>query len=196
MRCEGPRLAVWDSPVEQQLCSFSGPLDHGPQRCMTDIEHITECGWVCCRSSHRCIAAPHVQQATGPQVRPVYRIRSCCWWPRKSSSPAGQGRGRGLGLPSVTQPARWRPLGRANSCCEPSRRGRPPAAHAALEPCYRWQPALRWLSCPAWPHRERLGGRDPRLPLDPGLFQRVHRGDQPADQKAKRLGHGLRNVAN
>ncbi len=97
---------------------------------------------------------------------------SCCSWPRKSSSPAAQGRGRGLGLPSVTRPARWRPLPGQTDAASRLRRGRLPAAHAALERCYRWQPALGWLSCPGWPHRGRLGGRDPRLPLDPELFQR------------------------
>jgi hypothetical protein len=44
----------------------------------------------------------------------------------------------------------------------------------------------------ACPHRQSLGGRDPCLPLDRGLFQRADRGREPAHQKVKRVGHGFR----
>jgi transposase len=82
-----------------------------------------------------------MQQATlgiGARAGPLYRIRKLLLWPQ-SSSPAKDERGCGLGLPSVTRPARWRPPGRARSCCPPSTPRSPwRRPRAALERFYRW----------------------------------------------------------
>jgi hypothetical protein len=76
--------------------------------------------------------------------------------------------------------------GRAKSSCGPST---PRSA--------RRQPAPRWTASTvgrqrqgggavtAGPHRQGVGGRDPCLACHQGLFQRVHRGRQPADQEGQ-----------
>jgi hypothetical protein len=43
----------------------------------------------------------------------------------------------------------------------------------------------------ACPHRQGVGGRDPRLPLDRWLLQRAHRGHQPAHQEGQAGGARL-----
>jgi hypothetical protein len=70
-------------------------------------------------------------------------------------------------------------------------------AHVALVRFYRLGRRRRGSrTVAACPHRQSLGGRDPCLPLDRGLFQRADRGREPAHQKVKRVGHGFRNFAN
>jgi hypothetical protein len=63
------------------------------------------------------------QQATlghrGRKGDPLYRIRSCCWWP-PSSSVAGDECGCGLGWRLEILVVRWPRPGRARNCCAPS----------------------------------------------------------------------------
>jgi hypothetical protein len=70
------------------------------------------------------------------------------------------------------------------------------AARTALDRFYRWQTASGWRSRHGLPHRQGLGGRDPRLPRHRRPLQRAHRGRQPAHQEVKRVGHGFHNFAN
>jgi hypothetical protein len=130
-----------------------------------------------------------VQQATlGHRGRSTTRYTgsaSSCSWPQ-SSSPSQDKRACALGWPPGIRPARWPRPGRARSCSGTST---PWSACRLPEPPLCASTAGQTVSkCGAvapGPHRAGLGGQDPRLACHRGLFQRAHRGGEPAHQEGQ-----------
>jgi hypothetical protein len=74
------------------------------------------------------------------------------------------------------------------------RSGSGPRRARALLPLGRRR--QRYRAVPACPHRQGVGGRDPRLACHRRLLQRAHRGGQPAGQEGQAGRAGFRNFAN
>jgi hypothetical protein len=131
----------------------------------------------------------------GRKLDPLYHIRKLLLVAAQEQLTSRARAGRGTGLPSVTRQARWRPLGRANSCCEPSTprspagRSRRPGALLPLAAGVGVAELSRLAAPWAW-EGEILAFHS---------AQGCSNGSTEAISlltNAKRLGHGLRNVAN
>ena len=130
-----------------------------------------------------------VQQATlghrGRKRDPLYRIRKLLLTAAEQLTERGRVRLR-AGL-STGDPTGGRPRpGRARSCSE-----RSTLRSACRQPWSPWSAstigstALAWRSSRAWPARSRRGRPNPCLACHRRLFQRTHRGRQPAGQEGQ-----------